>query len=183
MMAISNTSRLWLAALLLLLLTACSRQASEAEVREYTAWLQGQRAAKDSFFKSGDNSPLIQEQRAGFSGLSYFPPDLTCRVEARYVKSPERSVLRMQTSTTEQRLFVRSGRLEFKLQGRSYALMAYQDADSPPRPGREDMLFVPFSDATSGKSSYGGGRYLELKMPADGTVSLDFNSPTTLLRL
>ena len=39
-------------------------------------------------------------------------------------------------------------------------------------PGR---LFVPFRDATSGRETYGGGRYLDLDVAASGRYALDFN--------
>lgn len=34
---------------------------------------------------------------------------------------------------------------------------------------------LPFADATTGADTYGGGRYLDLKMEHDGSVVLDFN--------
>ena len=43
-------------------------------------------------------------------------------------------------------------------------------------PGGENGLFVPFTDATSGRETYGGGRYLDLPERADGTYVLDFNA-------
>jgi uncharacterized protein (DUF1684 family) len=37
-------------------------------------------------------------------------------------------------------------------------------------------LFLPFRDATSGRETYGAGRYLEVDPPdADGRVVVDFN--------
>jgi uncharacterized protein (DUF1684 family) len=36
-------------------------------------------------------------------------------------------------------------------------------------------LFVPFLDATSGTTTYGAGRYLDLDPEADGSYVLDFN--------
>ena len=36
-------------------------------------------------------------------------------------------------------------------------------------------LFLPFRDATSGDSTYGGGRYLDVRPGEDGVVPLDFN--------
>lgn len=38
-----------------------------------------------------------------------------------------------------------------------------------------DELFVMFADATSGKETYGAGRFMYLKLPQDGRVQLDFN--------
>jgi uncharacterized protein (DUF1684 family) len=36
-------------------------------------------------------------------------------------------------------------------------------------------LFIPFRDLTSGKESYGGGRYIDTEIPAGETLILDFN--------
>ena len=36
-------------------------------------------------------------------------------------------------------------------------------------------LFLPFRDTTSGRETYGGGRYLDLDPNEDGTVTIDFN--------
>jgi uncharacterized protein (DUF1684 family) len=42
-------------------------------------------------------------------------------------------------------------------------------------PGDEE-LFIVFADATSGKETYGGGRFLSVSRPGnDGKVILDFN--------
>ena len=39
----------------------------------------------------------------------------------------------------------------------------------------EDYLFLPFTDKTNGDSSYGGGRYLDLKLPEGDSIIIDFN--------
>ncbi|MCK5678470.1 MAG: DUF1684 domain-containing protein, partial [Flavobacteriaceae bacterium] len=39
----------------------------------------------------------------------------------------------------------------------------------------EDYLFLPFTDKTNGESTYGGGRYLDLKIPDGDTTVIDFN--------
>jgi len=39
----------------------------------------------------------------------------------------------------------------------------------------EGSLFVPFLDGTSGRETYGAGRYLDLAPEDDGTWTLDFN--------
>jgi uncharacterized protein (DUF1684 family) len=36
-------------------------------------------------------------------------------------------------------------------------------------------LFVMFADATSGKETYGAGRFLYVPLPANGVVRLNFN--------
>jgi uncharacterized protein (DUF1684 family) len=67
--------------------------------------------------------------------------------------------------------------LKFKLNGKDYFLNVYQsDADVLAKfPEYKDILFVPFKDATNGKETYGGGRYIDIKMLSSKKVILDFN--------
>ena len=38
-----------------------------------------------------------------------------------------------------------------------------------------NYLWLPFTDATSGQETYGGGRYLDITLDDEGMVDLDFN--------
>jgi uncharacterized protein len=81
------------------------------------------------------------------------------------------------TSTSDEMAFSRIGRLELSYRGEPLQLGAYWIQ------GYAGGLFVPFRDETSGRESYGGGRYLldtiksaDLGSDADqATVVLDFN--------
>ena len=39
----------------------------------------------------------------------------------------------------------------------------------------KDYLFIPFRDGTSRMETYGGGRYLDLRIPKGKTILVDFN--------
>ena len=39
----------------------------------------------------------------------------------------------------------------------------------------ENYLFIPFRDITSGDETYGGGRYLDFRIPETDSVTIDFN--------
>ena len=41
--------------------------------------------------------------------------------------------------------------------------------------GYEDYLFLPFLDDTNGEESYGGGRYIDCRIPEGDTIEIDFN--------
>ena len=41
--------------------------------------------------------------------------------------------------------------------------------------GFEDYLFLPFLDDTNGDTTYGGGRYIDLRIPEGNTIEIDFN--------
>lgn len=127
------------------------------------------RTAKDEFFRDDPASPLTPEQRRRFRGLDYFPeePALRLRLDLEPAEGPE--VVRMPTTTGGEQAYRRAGRVRFRVEGREATLTLYASGDHP-------GLFLPFRDATSGKETYGGGRYLDLEEPdADGRVLVDFN--------
>jgi len=69
--------------------------------------------------------------------------------------------------------------LEFEIDGVELELTAYKYALQGEH---SDVLFVPFTDKTSGKYSYGGGRYLSVEEPGEGAeVVIDFNLVTNPL--
>ena len=43
------------------------------------------------------------------------------------------------------------------------------------RGGYGDEFFLPFADATTGRETYGAGRYLEVAVQEDGMHLVDFN--------
>lgn len=149
-----------------------ANRADNAYVREIDA----SRREKDRFFAASPRSPLPHEQRHGrFSGLRYYPPDPAFRVAAEVVPFARPEVVQMATSTGEIRPQVRYAELCFRLGGRELRLAGFTD----PHQHRAHALFVPFRDATSGRETYGAGRYLEVELEhhADGahTATVDFN--------
>ena len=52
----------------------------------------------------------------------------------------------------------------------------YQNQELIKQEGFENYLFLPFSDETNGIESYGGGRYIDLRIPESNKLIIDFNS-------
>jgi hypothetical protein len=67
------------------------------------------------------------------------------------------------------------GVLTFELQGQTYQLNVYQGEDSITSEDQQDYLFLPFLDNTNGETTYGGGRYIDLKIPEGDIIVVDFN--------
>lgn len=135
--------------------------------REILAW----RAAKDIAFRSPQESPLLPEDRAAFTGLPYYPISAMYRMPARLEENRTSLVIELPTSSTEMRRMQRVGTLRFTLAGTPLALTAFADEGAQ----TITRLFVPFGDLTSGTETYGGGRYLELDRTPTGLYDLDFN--------
>jgi len=129
------------------------------------------RADKDAFFREHPSSPLLPEQRESFPGLSYFPEDealvVRAELETEGVDLDESIV--MQTTTGGEQAYRRAGIVRFEVDGQPAEVTLFSSREM-------HELFLPFRDATSGKESYGAGRYLEVDPPAlDGRVVIDFN--------
>jgi uncharacterized protein (DUF1684 family) len=111
----------------------------------------------------------------GFEGPKYYPPDERWRVEARLDRdAPGTGThLELPTSIGDLREFEVYGDLVFTVDGEEHRLTAFRSV--PPQP-EQDELFVPFKDATSGKETYGAGRYLDLHRHEGDRYILDFNA-------
>jgi uncharacterized protein (DUF1684 family) len=135
---------------------------------------------RDELFRSHPQSPIEPEERGSFVGLRYFPHDAAYRVQARF-EPADGSELVIDTGGEDGAVrYRRAGRLVFELGGSPcnltvLSLVQYAGG-----------LFVPFRDTTSGRETYGGGRYLfdtakdtdglvlEIT-PGSGDVVIDFN--------
>ena len=123
------------------------------------------RQGRDDLFRSHPQSPIEDDERAAFHGLRYFDHDPSYRVRAR-LEPGDGSELTIATGGDDGAVrYRRIGRLVFTLAGqecRLTALCLLQYAGG---------LFVPFRDRTSGRETYGGGRYLfDTAKDTDGLV-------------
>ena len=127
-------------------------------------------------YKDATTSPLTEEDRKEFEGLDFFKYDSTYAVKAQFTRTEGEPVFKMKTTTDRLPEYVKYGILKFSVKGEKYQLNVYQNQDLKTQNGYEDYLFLPFSDETNGFESYGGGRYIDLRIPKDDTLVIDFNS-------
>lgn len=133
----------------------------------YRQQVDAARSEKDRFFRTNADSPL--PDKSGFAGLHYFKPDLTYQVTARlelFADKTQKLVVRMSDGSEE--VYDKFAYAVFSLNGETCRLLIVKLGS---------VYSVLFRDTTSGKETYGGGRYLELE-PADLTDNravLDFN--------
>lgn len=126
-------------------------------------------------YSDSATSPLKQEDLAKFKKLDFFPIDTAFRVFARLEKTDDQNYFEMQT-TTERKPEYRVWAIAiFSLKDKEYRLNVYQNKKAMDDPTYSNYLFLPFLDLTNGESSYGGGRYIDLLIPEDNTVIIDFN--------
>ncbi|MCP5095109.1 MAG: DUF1684 domain-containing protein, partial [Chloroflexi bacterium] len=109
------------------------------------------RSQVDDFMEHHPQSPLDLKQRDNFDGLTYFADneDLSIVVQVEPFDDNE-PLIEMETSTGDKRPYRRYGRFTFTVNGEDASLTIYSDAHGTD-------FFLPFRDATSGKTSYGAG--------------------------
>ncbi|TGE20471.1 DUF1684 domain-containing protein [Hymenobacter aquaticus] len=126
-------------------------------------------------YRDPARTPLPAEARGAFQGLPFFAADYRYYVEATFVRDSTSAPFKMKTTGLREPEYRKYGELHFTLNGKKLQLNVYQGLDLMRKPGYEDYLFVPFTDPTNGHDTYGGGRYLDFRIPKTRTVWLDFN--------
>lgn len=127
-------------------------------------------------YKDASTSPLKNKDRKNFEGLDFFKFDSLYVVEATLERTPNSEWFNMKTTTSrisKERVY---GVLHFELLGKQHSLNVYQGKDLMNKEGFEDYLFLPFLDETNGAETYGGGRYIDTKIPKGNTLTIDFNN-------
>ena len=120
-------------------------------------------------------SPLLPEDLEEFESLDFFPINKELIVRAKFVKNEKTESVQMKTSTSRMSKYVLFGELYFTLKGKAFKLNLYQNLRLSKIEKYQEYLFLPFSDLTNGKSTYIGGRYLDMKIPTSDNVIIDFN--------
>ena len=112
------------------------------------------------------NTQRIKE----FKTLDRFEANPKFALTAKILKFESPEHLDLITGLQRFKKQYRYAKLQFEIDGTELELTAYKHTlDS-------DVLFIPFTDKTTGKYSYGGGRYLIVKEPEEGDdVDIDFN--------
>jgi len=129
----------------------------------------------NSKFKDASESPLTERGLKEFKGLEFFTFDSTYVIIAHLKRTPDSGWFNMKTTTnrvSKERIF---GVLSFNFEGQKHELNVYQGAETMHTEGYENYLFLPFLDDTNGETTYGGGRYIDLKIPDGETMTIDFN--------
>ncbi len=134
----------------------------------YRQQVNAGRTKKDDFLRTDTGSPITN--KSAFRGLLYYAPDPAYRLTARlepFADKTQKLVVRMSDGSEE--VYDKFAHAVFSLNGEACRLLVVK---------LENTYSILFRDATSGKETYGGGRYLELD-PAqltDNHAIVDFNS-------
>ena len=111
----------------------------------------------------------VSPERAGFRGLQYFPFRPDWSIDARFEPYVPAHAVTIINILGMEVTMSSPGAAVFERDGQTWRLDTLLE-----EPG-DDKLFVMFSDQSSGRETYGAGRFLYAPLAADGHVHLDFN--------
>lgn len=124
---------------------------------------------RDSFVKnlmSEDDSPIASLK--DFSGIKYFEADKNFIIDADFKSESAGQGMILMTDSTQTEI-KKAGTATFSVNGKTFTVNVFDEG--------EHFLF-PFRDLTSGKETYGGGRFINIPKESlnDDKLEIDFNN-------
>lgn len=128
---------------------------------------------KEEFLKD-TRGPLKKE---GLHFLDFYAPNQAYQCDCKFMATPDAKPFEMSTYSGQTKPFKSYGVADCVINGEHVDVNIYSSIRVQAMPGYEDYLFMPFKDYTNSESTYGGGRYIDLRMGniQNGRVSIDFN--------
>jgi len=103
-----------------------------------------------------------------FKDIERFPIQAKWHIQAKLIQ-PAQNFLMITNVLGQTVSSKNAGKLVFEIEGKSFSLDVI-DENGP-------TLFVVFADQTSGKTTYGAGRFIDIPKPdKNGNTSIDFNN-------
>lgn len=124
---------------------------------------------RDTFVKnlmSEDDSPIASLK--DFSGIKYFEADKNFIIDAEFKAESAGQGMILMTDSTQTEI-KKAGTATFSVNGKTFTVNVFDEG--------EHFLF-PFRDLTSGKETYGGGRFINISKEnlKDDKLEIDFNN-------
>jgi len=127
-------------------------------------------------YRDKSTSPLKPADLKKFKQHDFFPVNLDYAVDAQLTLTPDSPFVPMKATGSIVQEYRTYAIAHFQLHEKTYSLPVYQSKNLMNNPEYKDYLFLPFTDLTTGNETYGGGRYVELRMPKEGNVVIiNFN--------
>lgn len=128
---------------------------------------------REEFLK--DSRSPLKAADTGF--LRFYEPDPAYRIKATFVRMKHSKPFDIETHSGKKKPYQCYGKLQFSIAGKLQTLEVYQGLDLVKQPSLKDYLFIPFSDLTNNETTFGGGRYIDLRTGdiKNDVLLLDFN--------
>jgi uncharacterized protein len=139
----------------------------------YINVIQEYRKAYLHEFESNPKAPLEKQDLAA---IRFYEPDLRYALKCQFVRTPDAEPFDLATYSGITKPYVKYGVATFSWEGKTYELSLYRSLGQS-LPQYRDLLFLPFKDKTNNVETYGGGRYIDIRIGeiVDNQLLIDFN--------
>ena len=150
----------------------CSKKYSPDE-EKYIAEINKSRQEKDDFMKNNPDSPFNSRTKIEFSDLKYYKPNPDFVFKSKLYEYEKKDTIIIYGTKGEKRNTVRYGYVKINYKGKDYHINVYEGTT---RDG-ENYFSIWFTDMTTGKETYGVGRYIDFDLNPDKNFvyTIDFN--------
>ena len=151
---------------------SCSKKYSP-EDEKYIAGINKFRQGKDDFMKNDPDSPFNSRTKVKFSDLKYYKADPEFVFKSKLYEYEKKDTIIIYGTKGEKRSAVRYGYVKISYKGKDYHINVYEGTT---RDG-ENYFSIWFTDMTTGKETYGVGRYIDFELNPDKNFvyTIDFN--------
>lgn len=158
----------------LLVSEACTeKRVDDPEMKKYIETIIKERKEKDYSFQFDLNSPFNRDTTVKFKPLRYYEPNPDFIFKSRLIRYNVQDTVAILGTRGETRPAILIGFLELKKDDKVHKINVYKSFS---RTG-EPYYSIWFTDRTTGKETYGVGRYLDFELNEDPEFiyTIDFN--------
>lgn len=157
-------TKLCISVFLIVIVVACEPRQKSLSYKEFIA---NDRKETHEFMNNAVDSPFAGADSTIL--LNYYPADEKFKVIAQIERITEGGQLTLGTSDGVPRVYNKHAFLNFELNQQPQQLLVLKGVEN-------DGLFLAFADLTNDKTTYGGGRYINLNFSDQAEkITLDFN--------
>ncbi len=142
---------------------------------EYRSEVASFRSTYKANFMKQPNGPLAEND---LTNLDFFKADANYRCKCKVDVPSIKEAIEVDTYAGKKKNYLKYATALCNVGGKKIYLAIYSSSKVQLMPVYRDHLFLPFMDHTNGESSYGGGRYIDLKtgdVTDDNYIIIDFN--------
>lgn len=145
-----------------------------AFAQSYSAQIAKHRESYKQDFVKDSYAPLKEKD---LKNLHFYDADSLFKVSATIEILQNEKVFKMPTYDGTSKEFYRFAKITFNLNDKPITMTLFKSIALAKNVAYKDLLFLPFTDETNGKETYGGGRYIDLSSKAiiDNKIEVDFN--------
>ena len=170
---------IFFAVLVSMIFASCSKSYSP-EQKKYIAEVEKFRKEKDDFMKNNSDSPFNQDTKAEFHPLKYYDVNPDYVFKSNLYEYQQKDTVQVFGTKGEERKAVRYGYVNINYKNKIYKINVYKGWTK----NNQEYYSIWFTDETTGKATYGVGRYLDfdpayrtgrLNPDPDYLYTIDFN--------